>query len=335
MQIDHNISIKELNTFNIDVNAERVITCETDEDIRAAIELIREKPFLVLGGGSNVLFLTDYKGTIVRPLLRGMTVVSESETDCTLRVGAGVVWDDFVSHCVENGLHGVENLSAIPGSVGAAPVQNIGAYGAEAKDAIVAVHGVMGNSGELFDIEAHECRFGYRQSIFKTPAMRDAIITYVDFRLAKDAPLNTNYADVASVVESLGGASLVNLRKAIIAIRDSKLPDPKVEGNAGSFFKNPEVENALVERLLTEFPDMPHFDLGNGTSKVPAGWLIDRCGWKGKSLGNAGVHSRQALVIVNRGGATGADVMNVANAVIADVKGKFGIDIQMEVNKIG
>lgn len=335
MTIENNISIKNLNTFNIDVKAEQVLFCHSINDVISAQHEIKDKQFLVLGGGSNVLFMTDYKGIIICPHINSYETIKETNNDVFLKVGAGVVWDDFVNYCVINNLYGVENLSAIPGNVGASPVQNIGAYGAEAKDAIVAVHGVMGDTGEKFSIDASDCQFGYRQSIFKTPVMNKAIITHVDFRLQKHGALNTNYADVASVVESLGGINLTNLRNAIISIRNNKLPDPKVEGNAGSFFKNPEVDNSIANRLLDLYPAMPHYDLGNGTTKIPAGWLIDQCGWKGKTLGNAGVHSRQALVIVNKGGATGADIMNVANAVITDVKNKFGIDIHMEVNKIG
>lgn len=334
MQVNNNVSVKELNTFNIDVNAQRIITCQTLEEVLAAQKLICDTPFLVLGGGSNVLFMNDYNGTIIRPEIVSIETLDETSESVTLRIGAGVVWDDFVAYCVDNLLYGVENLSAIPGNVGAAPVQNIGAYGAEAKDTIIAVHGVMGDTGALFSLKADECHFGYRHSIFKTDKMKKAIITHVDFRLKRHAELNMNYADVASVVDSLGNANITNLRKAIITIRERKLPDPKVEGNAGSFFKNPEIDNSKANNLLKLYPTMPHFDLGNGTTKVPAGWLIDQCGWKGKQLGKAGVHAHQALVIVNKGGATSADIMNVANAVVADVKDKFGIEIEMEVNKI-
>lgn len=334
MLIENNISIKSLNTFNIDVNARCVITCYSYDDVVMAQKEIKNGSFLVIGGGSNLLFMRDYDGIIIRPEIKSIDVLDEDSDNVVFRVGSGIVWDEFVDYCVRNELYGAENLSAIPGNVGASPVQNIGAYGAEAKDIIVAVHGIMGYTGNKFSISAYDCQFGYRHSIFKTSAMKDAIITHVDFRLKKNGSLNMNYADVTSVVDSLGEASLSNVRKAIISIRNSKLPDPKIEGNAGSFFKNPKVPNSLVKTLLSTHQTMPHYDLGNGTSKVPAGWLIDQCGWKGKCIGKAGVHSRQALVIVNKGDASGHDIMAVANAVVKDVKDRFGITIQMEVNKI-
>lgn len=334
MKISNIVSLKKFNTFGIDVNAASLIDCTSDGDICEACKIAAGGRRLILGGGSNVLFLNDFDGVVIRPLLNDIEIVEQTGTDVLLRVGAGVVWDDFVAMCVKRGWYGVENLSAIPGNVGASPVQNIGAYGAEAADAISSVNGIYIDSQKKFSISADDCNFGYRQSVFKAELKNQAVITSVVFRLRTSATLKLDYGDVAARVGQLGGVSLANVRKAITEIRRAKLPDPAVEGNAGSFFKNPEVEAALALSLKEKYADMPSYLLDNGKYKIPAGWLIEKSGWKGRTLGKAGVHARQALVLVNKGGATGADVMQLANTIVDDVYANFGIRISMEVNLI-
>ncbi|MBP5366037.1 MAG: UDP-N-acetylmuramate dehydrogenase [Bacteroidales bacterium] len=328
------VSLKKFNTFGIDVKAKTLVDCQSEAEVTEACKMAAGERRLVLGGGSNVLFLNDFDGIIIRPLINETEVLKQTGTDIMVRVGAGVVWDDFVAMCVERGWYGVENLSAIPGNVGASPVQNIGAYGAEAANAISSVNGFYIDTQKTFSINADACDFGYRQSIFKTELKDKVVITSVVFHLKTSAKLKLDYGDVAARVEQMGSATLANVRKAITEIRRAKLPDPEVEGNAGSFFKNPEVDAQLAEQLKGEYADIPSYLLDNGKYKIPAGWLIERCGWKGRTLGKAGVHARQALVLVNKGGASGADVMQLANTIVDDVFSKFGIRISMEVNLI-
>ncbi len=330
-----NISLLSYNTFGIDVQAKQVLECENDADILEAIRLTQGKKKFVIGGGSNVLFMNDFDGTIIRPTNCDFEVVEEDSESVLVRVGAGYEWDAFVERCVANGWQGVENLSAIPGTVGASPVQNIGAYGVEAKDAIESVEGFFCSSSEPFKMMAGECEFGYRSSIFKTKHKDNIIIAHVNFRLKKSlAAPNLNYGSVSDEVQKLGEATIANVRQAIINIRGSKLPDPKVEGNAGSFFKNPVVANEQAEDLKKAFPEMPTYNAEAGKTKLSAAWLIDKCGWKGRSIKNAGVHNKQALVLVNRGGATGEEVMNLATSIQADVQRTFGVTLEMEVNRI-
>lgn len=282
-----------------------------------------------------MLFLNNFDGIIIHPIIKGIEIIAEKGSEVIVRAGAGVVWDDFVAFCVQNNLYGVENLSAIPGCVGASPVQNVGAYGMEAGQTISHVEGFYLVTGKPFAINGSDCQFGYRNSIFKHELRDSVIITTVDFRLHRNADLNLDYGPVRQQVEELGGPSLINVRAAITNIRNSKLPDPKIQGNAGSFFKNPEVESSIFEAIHKEYPDnMPFYPLNDGRIKIPAAWLIERAGWKGKSLGPAAVHSKQALVIVNNGGATGKDIMALAEAIRADVLAQFGINIEMEVCRI-
>lgn len=328
------ISLLPFNTFGIDASAKLVLKCFNDADVCEAIRQSSGRPMLVLGGGSNVLFMEDFEGVVIFPMIESFEVLNETEECVEVRVGAGVEWDSFVAKCVANGWQGVENLSAIPGNVGASPVQNIGAYGAEAADVILRVEGFDAEANP-FSIAAADCEFGYRTSIFKQQMKGKAVITHVVFGLRKTtiAP-KLDYGPVCQAVEALGKPTIANVRKAIIDIRNAKLPDPKVEGNAGSFFKNPEVPTPAAEALQKRFPDMPCYALENDMTKIPAGWLIDRCGWKGQTLGKVGVHSKQALVLVNKGGATGKDVMNLAYAIRSDVEKQFGITIEPEVNRI-
>ena len=335
MNIYEDISIKPFNTFGIDVRVAKLVDCTRLHEVTEISQMTAKSKAYVLGGGSNVLFLSDYDGTIIRPLVTGIEVVDETSTHVDVMVGAGVEWDAFVKFCVEREWQGVENLSGIPGNVGASPVQNIGAYGAEASDVIIGVDGVLRGSSKYFRVTANECKFGYRDSIFKRELRNSAIITRVLFRLAKEGTnFNLDYGPVRERVKKLGEPSLQNIRRAIIDIRNEKLPNPSETGNAGSFFKNPEVDAGVAQTLQRKFPNIPLYILPDGRYKIPAGWLIEQCGWKGKEIGHAAVHDKQALVLVNKGEATGMEILMLANSILDDVRLKFGIDLQFEVNII-
>ena len=265
-------------------------------------------------------------------MARQIALLSDDGDEVRLRVEAGVEWDDLVEWAVERGLWGIENLSLIPGKAGSAPVQNIGAYGCEAKDAIRRVEMYCVETGNLLTLDAAHCGFGYRESVFKHDLKGRVIITAIEIRLSHTPRPKLGYGDVEREVEARGGATLRNIREAICSIRRAKLPDPAVLGNAGSFFKNPVVEAPVAERLLAEYPDMPHYAAPEGRIKLAAGWLIDRAGMKGYREGSVGVHERQALVLVNHGGATGGEVIAFARTVQAKVREKFGIEIDTEVN---
>ncbi len=290
-------------------------------------------PFLHIGGGSNLLFTKDYDGLILHSRIEGIEVTEEDDRFVSVRVGAGVVWDDFVAYCVEHGWYGAENLSLIPGEVGASAVQNIGAYGVEVKDLITAVETVNIQAEERVYL-VEECGYTYRNSIFKRPENKATFVTYVRFRLSKEEHYTLDYGTIRQELEKYPSLTLSVVRKVIIAIRESKLPDPKVMGNAGSFFMNPIVPKEELEALQQEYPRIPYYELADGRVKIPAGWMIDQCGWKGKALGPAAVHDKQALVLVNRGGAKGSDIIALSDAVRASVREKFGIDIHPEVNFI-
>jgi UDP-N-acetylmuramate dehydrogenase len=335
MQHFHNHPLKELNTFGITASAEELFFCSSVNDIREALRVRHTNRIMVMGGGSNLLFVGDFDGTIIIPRIEGIEVVADNGKDVLLRVGAGVVWDNLVEYCVENGYGGLENLSLIPGSVGAAPVQNIGAYGVEAGNRISSVEGVMIDDGRSFKLSSADCRFGYRDSIFKNELKGKCIITNVEFKLEKSAVPSLSYGHLRSEVEKLGDINLSNIRKAVIAIRESKLPDPAVTGNAGSFFKNPEVDQEVAASLKSQYESLTIYPLDNGRVKLPAGWLIEHAGWKGYRRGDAGVHQRQALVLVNYGNATGNEIMALACDICDSVKQKFGISLEMEVNVAG
>lgn len=292
--------------------------------------------WLHIGGGSNLLFTGDYAGTILHSAIRGNEVVYEDDKEVKVRVGAGEVWDDFVAYAVKNSWYGAENLSLIPGEVGASAVQNIGAYGAEAKDLIVKVEAVEVSSGEERTFSNEECRYAYRESIFKKELKGKQIVTYVTYRLGKMPVFSLEYGNVCGELEKRGcEVTLENVRNTIIAVRQAKLPDPEVQGNAGSFFMNPIVPRVQYEALQQQYPDMPHYDVdGERRVKIPAAWMIDRCGWKGKQYGRAGVHTKQALVLVNCGGATGEEVISLAGQIQDSVFQRFGISISPEVNFI-
>ena len=327
-------SLLPYNTFGIDVSASRFLEYASVAELKEYIaQGAVTTPFLHIGGGSNLLFTKDYDGLILHSRIGGIEVTAEDSQTVSLRVGAGVVWDDFVACCVEHGWYGAENLSLIPGEVGASAVQNIGAYGVEVKDLITAVETVnVQGYGRVYSVE--ECEYAYRSSIFKRPENKSVFVTYVRFRLSKEERYTLDYGTIRQELAKYPAPTLPIVRKVIIEIRESKLPDPKVMGNAGSFFMNPIVPREKLEALQQEFPRIPFYELNDGRVKIPAGWMIDQCGWKGKSLGPAAVHDKQALVLVNRGGAKGSDIIALSDAVRASVRDKFGIDIHPEVNVI-
>ena len=328
----HQISLRTRNSFGVDQQAARLVEFETPEDLRTLFAAGIPEKWTVLAGGNNILFTRDYDGVLLTPAARGITLLSDDGDEVRVRADAGVEWDDLVEWAVGRGLWGIENLSLIPGKAGAAPVQNIGAYGCEAKDAIRRVEMYCVETGAMLTLDAAHCGVGYRESVFKHDLKGRVIITAVEIALTHTPRPRLGYGDVEREVEARGGATLRNIREAICAIRRAKLPDPAVLGNAGSFFKNPVVGAAAAERLLAEYPDMPHYPAPEGRVKLAAGWLIDRAGMKGSRKGAVGVHERQAQVLVNHGGATGGEVIAFAHEVQERVRGKFGIEIDTEVN---
>ncbi len=329
----HNLSLLGRNSFGIDQRAARLIEFETEEDLRELFAKGAPERWTVLSGGNNILFTCDYDGTLLVPKAEGIRILGEEEG--TVRVGAdaGVEWDDLVEWAVERGLWGIENLSLIPGKAGAAPVQNIGAYGCEAKDAIESVRMFCPQTCNTLTLSAAHCSFGYRDSVFKHALKGRAVITGITLRLSRTPQPNLGYGDLAREVGARGGATLRNIREAVCAIRRSKLPDPAVQGNAGSFFKNPTVGRATAEKLQEQYPDMPLYPAADpAETKLAAGWLIDKAGFKGYREGRVGVHDRQALVLVNHGGATGCEVIAFARRVQDAVREKFGVAIDTEVN---
>lgn len=302
------------------------------EEAQAVVGMLTEtdRPLLILGGGSNLLLTGDYDGTVLHSGIRFL----EQTDECHIRCGSGYVWDDVVAYCVANGLYGAENLSIIPGEVGASAVQNIGAYGVEAKDLIDSVEAVEIETGRICRFMNAECAYSYRQSKFKH-AWRDRfLITAVTYRLSKTYAPKLDYGNIRAALAAKGidNPTAMQLRETIIEIRNAKLPDPKVLGNAGSFFMNPVVPTQKYNELARQYEGMPHYTIDSEHEKIPAGWLIEQCGWKGKALGRAAVHDKQALVLVNRGGATGSEVVHLCETIQHDVRQKFGIDIKPEVN---
>lgn len=327
MKIGKNFSLLPFNTFGMDVRAATFIEYTDAGELLSVLPL--EGEHLHIGRGSNVLFTADYTGTVLHSAILGKEIVAEEGDEVLVRVGSGELWDDFVQWALSQGLSGVENLSLIPGEVGAAAVQNIGAYGAEVADVIEQVEAIELSSGKQITFANTDCQYAYRQSIFKTELRGQLAITHVVFRLSRVFRPRLSYGGLAQAVSAEPTAEEV--RAAVVSIRQSKLPDPKEQGNAGSFFMNPVLSEEAFKHLQAQWPSVPHYCQEGGV-KVPAGWLIEQCGWKGKTLGRAAVSERQALVLVNLGGATGKDIVRLAEAVIADVKAKFGITLRPEVD---
>lgn len=323
------------NTFQIEETCRRFVEFDTEDQLQDVLRNLTEEdhPLLLLGGGSNLLLTKRFEGTVLHSAIKGIET-EETEENIYVRCGSGEVFDDVVDQCVRSGWYGAENLSIIPGEVGASAVQNIGAYGREAKDIIYKIEAIEISTGKKVEFENEDCQYGYRQSKFKNEWKDKYVITYVTYKLEKQFTPYIEYGNIKSELDKRGIVSPTaqDVRNVIIDIRNAKLPDPKVEGNAGSFFMNPIVSKETFEQLLNEYPQMPHYHVDDENEKIPAGWLIDQCGWKGKTLGKAGVHDKQALVLVNKGGATGNDIVALCNAVREDVKSKFGVDIHPEVN---
>lgn len=333
-QIYNDVNLHNRNSFGVHHTAKTLVEFDCVDDLRSYFAECRPTKWYVLGAGNNTLFTQDYDGVLLTPVCRNRTILSDDGTTVVVRVDAGASWDEFVEWCVEQELWGAENLSLIPSSVGAAPVQNIGAYGAEIKDVISCVEYFDTESLEVVRLACEECGFAYRHSIFKQELRSRAIIMAVEFRLSRVANPRLGYGDVVREVEARGGATLQNIRRAICDIRSSKLPDPKELGNAGSFFKNPIVEREFADKLLVEHPGMPIYPLADDAShvKLAAGWLIDQSGLKGYREFGVGVHDKQALVLVNYGNATGGDILHFAHFVSSVVEHKFGVVITPEVN---
>lgn len=337
MLIYKNTTLKKYNTFGLDYIANCIIKISTEKE---AIALIRKEiewsnPMLILGGGSNILFVSGFNGTIFHPKFRGIRIESKDSENVIISAGAGVVWDKLVEWSVRNGFYGLENLSLIPGLVGATPVQNIGAYGVEVKDSIEKVRTICLSDGSIRIFSPDECEFGYRTSIFKKSGKGKYLISRVYFKLKLNTTLNLIYGSLKEETDKLGGATLENVRQAVINIRTNKLPDPKIVGNAGSFFKNPVVTDSFAALLRKKYPDMPLYREQPEGFKLAAGWLIDQCGWKGKRVGEAGVHEKQALVLVNYGKATGKEIYNLSEEISKSVMKKFGVELEREVEVVG
>ena len=321
----------------MDVKASLFIEYDSVEELK---QILRDYPlegdrWLHIGAGSNLLFTGDYPGIVLHSCIRGFEVVPEDAETVIVRVGAGEVWDDFVAYAVSNEWYGAENLSLIPGEVGASAVQNIGAYGVEAKDLIVEVETIEVATGKERVFSNEECGYAYRESVFKLSLKRLHIVTKVSYRLRKTPSYHLDYGNVRAELEKSGCAlTLSNVREGIIKIREAKLPDPKVQGNAGSFFMNPIIPYAQFEALSARYPQMPHYEVDAQRVKIPAAWMIDQCGWKGKQMGRAGVHHKQALVLVNLGGATGKEIIRLSEEIQKSVSDKFGVSISPEVNFI-
>lgn len=337
-----NYSLKAHNTFGIDAKCSRFLEYESDAEAIEVTEILREEqlPYIIIGGGSNLLLTKDFDGIVVHSAIKGFEF-EESEddrqdADIIMTCGSGEVWDDMVAQSIAAGYYGMENLSLIPGDVGASAVQNIGAYGMEAKDLIRSVCMIEIATGKPWVIHNEDCDYGYRQSRFKKDWKNRFLITRVTYGLSKIFRPRLDYGNIRAELERKGiiEPTAQQLRDTIIDIRNAKLPDPKIEGNAGSFFMNPIVARSKYNELAAKYEGMPHYDVDADNVKIPAGWMIDQCGWKGKTLGRAGVHDKQALVLVNRGGATGQEIVTLCETIQKDVKQKFGVDIRPEVNII-
>ena len=336
MNTRQNASLLSFNTFGIDVKADYFVEYDSAADLQAVLqsEIVKSNRILHIGSGSNLLFMDDFKGVVLHSAIHSIKKIDENSDFVYLEVGSSVIWDNFVAYCVENGWGGVENLSLIPGETGAAAVQNIGAYGVEVQDVIEEVTAVEIETAKIRNFSTNECLYGYRESIFKNQLKNKYIITSVLFRLDKNPVFKLNYQHLEEAVLERGLLTLNNIRKTIIEIRASKLPDPKILGNAGSFFMNPVISKSHFLDLQSKYPNIPHYFVSEIEEKVPAAWLIDQCGWKGKQIGNAAVHDKQALVLVNKGGATGAEIVFLAEQIQKSVKEKFGIILNPEVNYV-
>lgn len=338
MEVLENISLKKYNTFGIDASAAyfcNFTTVEEAKELLAFKKTGNEKgETLVLGGGSNILFTKNFNGLVLKNEIGGIEKVREDDEYVYVKAGAGVNWHSLVLYCIESKWAGVENLSLIPGNVGASPMQNIGAYGVEIKDVFHELEALHIGDGNVVQFNLNDCAFGYRESVFKRKYKHQFIIASVTYRLSKKSKFNTSYGAIEQELERMGVTelSIGVISDAVINIRSSKLPNPAEIGNAGSFFKNPEVGKSLFEKLKTQYPNIVGYALENGHVKLAAGWLIEQCGWKGYRRGDAGCHAKQALVLVNYGNAKGEEILCLSTEIIQSVKEKFGVKLEREVN---
>ncbi|WP_139921224.1 UDP-N-acetylmuramate dehydrogenase [Hymenobacter sp. DG01] len=334
--LEHHVSLRPYNTFGLDVKARLFARFTSVEELQTLLALpeVQAAEKLVLGGGSNLLFTRDFDGVVLKNEIRGLDIISQDEETALVRAGAGESWHGLVQYTLDQELSGIENLSLIPGTVGAAPLQNIGAYGSELKDTFEQLEALEISTGQVRTFSASECGFGYRESVFKGPLKNQYIVTGVVLRLQRQARPNVSYGAIKTTLEDMGIGGEPTPREvseAVMHIRRSKLPDPAQIGNAGSFFKNPEISQLKFDELKASFPELPGYPVPGGV-KVPAAWLIEQCGWKGQRRGAHGVHDKQALVLVNHGGAQGQDIRELAHDIIASVREKFGIELHPEVN---
>lgn len=333
MEILEDYSLKGLNTFGISVNSRYFISIRSTKELREVLsmDIAQSKPILIMGGGSNILFTEDFPGLIILNNIKGIEIIEENNDEVLVSAGGGEVWQDLVTFSLDNNLGGIENLSLIPGSVGAAPIQNIGAYGVELKEVMESLEAIELATGEKRTFYNADCDFGYRNSIFKKELKDKYLITNVKFKLSRSPKLNTTYGAINSLLKERGieDPTIKDISNAVIEIRQSKLPDPAHLGNAGSFFKNPVLDKIDFEGLKLTFPDIPGY-MNDELVKIPAAWLIEQCGWKGKRFDNIGVHDKQPLVLVNHGGGTGKDLSDLAKKIKESVVTKFGIELEAE-----
>ncbi|MHB8853449.1 MAG: UDP-N-acetylmuramate dehydrogenase [Ignavibacteriaceae bacterium] len=338
MNIKENISLKELNSFHLDVKTKLFVEVFSEDELR---EILSQEPFwafpkLILGGGSNILFTKDFDGLVIKNSIPGIKVTNENDREIYVEAGSGLLWNDLVRFCVKKNYGGIENLSLIPGTVGAAPLQNIGAYGQELKDVFYSLKGISLEDISLKVYSKNECEFGYRDSVFKRELKGRFYITSVIVKLNKNPEVNLNYSALKEEFQKmdLKEIRIQDVSEVVCKIRRSKLPNPEDLGNAGSFFKNPEISEEVYLKLGKEFYDLNGHKLTSGNYKISAAWLIDKCGWKGKSIGNAGVHAKQPLVLVNLNNASGTEILDLSRRIKKSVFEKFGIMLEEEVNLV-
>ncbi|MBL6869213.1 MAG: UDP-N-acetylmuramate dehydrogenase [Flavobacteriales bacterium] len=338
MNIIENYPLLKLNTFGVDVKAKYFVSINT---INELIEVTKTNVFkdlelLILGGGSNILFTKNFDGLVILNNIKGKEIIDQNQQSIFLKIGAGENWHELVMYCVDNGWGGIENLSLIPGNTGTAPMQNIGAYGVEIKETFIELEALEISSGKIVKFNNSDCEFGYRESVFKNKMKNQYIIINITLELKKNPVLNINYGDVKAILESqnIKNPGIKEVSNAIISIRQSKLPDPKKIGNSGSFFKNPIVSLNQLELIKKKYPNVVNYEINENEFKIAAGWLIERAGWKGKKFNNYGIHEKQALVLVNYGLANGMEIFELSEKIILDIKDKFGITLEKEVNII-
>ena len=338
MNIIENYPLLKLNTFGVDVKAKYFTSINTINELIEATKtnVFKDLELLILGGGSNILFTKDFDGLVILNNIKGKEIISQNQQSIFLKIGAGENWHELVMYCVDNGWGGIENLSLIPGNTGTAPMQNIGAYGVEIKETFVELEALEISSGKIVKFNNSDCEFGYRESVFKNKMKNQYIILNITLELKKNPVLNINYGDVKAILEcqNIKNPAIKEVSNAIIRIRQSKLPDPKKIGNSGSFFKNPLVSLNQLELIKKNYPNVVNYEINENEFKIAAGWLIERVGWKGKKFNNYGVHEKQALVLVNYGLANGMEIFDLSEKIILDIKDKFGITLEREVNII-